>query len=104
MDTAKLAAYVGKQHTDEILLLLGEENNIVKTANLKNPRVTLLLSIFLGMFGIDRLYQSGIKMFLCKLGMLLFSLGTWWIADIGYSIKTTQEANYNKIMALQSFC
>lgn len=99
MDKKKLAHLVGASHLDEIQNLLGETEQLPDNIQLKNPRVTLFLSIFLGMFGIDRLYQSGVKLFLCKMAMLILTLGTWWIADIGYSIPITQELNYKKITA-----
>lgn len=99
MDKKELTRLVGASHLDEIQNLLGETEQLPDNIQLKNPRVTLFLSIFLGMFGIDRLYQSGVKLFLCKMVMLIFTLGTWWIADIGYSIPITQELNYKKITA-----
>lgn len=99
MDKKKLTHLVGASHLDEIQNLLGETGQLPDNIQLKNPRVTLFLSIFLGMFGIDRLYQSGVKLFLYKIAMLLLTLGTWWIADIGYSIPITQELNYKKITA-----
>lgn len=99
MDKKKLTRLVGASHLDEIQNLLGETEQLPDNIQLKNPRITLFLSIFLGMFGIDRLYQSGVKLFLYKIAMLLLTLETWWIADIGYSIPTTQELNYKKITA-----
>ncbi len=99
MNTLEIKKYFGSHHEAEIAAMLNDNANILENIKLKNPRITLILSIFLGMFGIDRLYQSGVKVFLCKLGMLLFSLGTWWLVDIGYSIKMTQDINYNKLLA-----
>lgn len=98
MDANNLTKLIGKSHTEEVKALM-QENDSLSKVSLKNPIVTLILSIFLGIIGIDRLYQGGIKIFLCKLAMVLLTLGTWWIVDIGYSIKVTQEVNYNKIIA-----
>ena len=102
MDKAELKKYFGSHHMNEIEAMLDDAGKIPADIKLKNPKVTLILAIFLGMFGIDRLYQSGVKVFLCKLGMLLFSLGTWWLVDIGYAIKMTQDVNYNKLLAVSA--
>lgn len=99
MDNARLASLVGKDHVEEIRGLVDKNGELPAKVSFRNPKVTLILSIFLGIIAIDRLYQGGIKFFFYKLAMLLLTLGTWWIVDIGYSIKTTQEANYNKIIS-----
>ena len=99
MDTNALRRLVGDNHYDEVAALLDENGKLPVKVSLRNPKVTLILAICLGMFGIDRLYQGGLKYFGCKLGMLCFSLGTWWLVDIGYAISMTQEVNYQKIMA-----
>ncbi|MDO4545434.1 MAG: TM2 domain-containing protein [Bacillota bacterium] len=97
MNVDNLNALVGEHHAEEVRELVSQDEFLLKKAHLRNPKVTLVLAIFLGMFGIDRLYQSGVKVFLCKIAILLLTLGTWWLADIGYSISTTQEVNYNRI-------
>lgn len=102
MDKTELKKYFGSHHMNEIETMLDDAGKLPANIKLKNPKVTLILAIFLGMFGIDRLYQSGVKVFLCKLGMLLFSLGTWWLVDIGYAIKMTQDVNYNKLLAVSA--
>lgn len=99
MDKTELKKYFGSHHMSEIEAMLSADGKLPADIKLKNPKVTLILAIFLGMFGIDRLYQSGIKVCLCKLGMLMFSLGTWWLIDIGYAVKMTQDVNYEKLTA-----
>ena len=98
MDKTEIKKYFGSHHLAEIETMLDETGSLPVDIKLKNPKVTLILAIFLGLFGIDRLYQSGIKVFLCKLGMLLFTLGTWWLVDIGYAVKMTQDVNYNNLL------
>lgn len=99
MDMTTLEKYIGTGHENEIAPFLDENGNLPFSIRFKSPKVTLILSIFLGFTGIDRLYQGGVKIFLCKLAMLVLSLGTWWLADIGYSPKETQRANYEKLIA-----
>lgn len=96
MDRAQIEKFVGKKYADEVQQLLEEDGQLPPGVRLKNPMITLILSIFLGPVGIDRLYQGGPKVFLCKIALVLFTLGTWWLPDIGYSIPMTQEINYRK--------
>ena len=99
MDRAQIEKFVGKKYADEVQQLLEEDGQLPPGVRLKNPMITLILSIFLGPVGIDRLYQGGPKVFLCKIALVLFTLGTWWLPDIGYSIPMTQENNSSKITA-----
>lgn len=96
MDRAQIEKFVGKKYADEVQQLLEEDGQLPPGVRLKNPMITLILSIFLGPVGIDRLYQGGPKVFLCKIALVLFTLGIWWLPDIGYSIPMTQEINYRK--------
>lgn len=92
--------YIGPEHAAETEALLASCNySRLKDLKFKNPRITLILSIFLGFVGIDRLYQGGPKMFLCKLAMTFLTFGTWWLADIYFSKHTVQESNYEKLLA-----
>ncbi|NLD19664.1 MAG: TM2 domain-containing protein [Clostridiales bacterium] len=99
MNDLELKKFVGEKHIEEVRALIGEKGQLPRDLKLKNPKVTLVLSIFLGMVGIDRLYQKGVKLFLYKIAMLTLTLGVWWIPDIGYSIPVTREMNYEKIIA-----
>lgn len=95
-----LKRYVGKEHRSEVEALLKNcENSKLTNLTFKNPTVALILSIFVGMIGIDRLYQGGVKMFACKLAMVILTFGTWWVADIYFSRHTVEEANYEKLLA-----
>lgn len=98
MDTTSLRTLVGDRHAEEISALLDENGSLPGNITLKNPKVTLILAIVLGIFAIDRLYQGGIKLWFCKMAMLLLTIGMWVFVDIGYSIKSTQETNYERIM------
>ncbi|HPR24242.1 MAG TPA: TM2 domain-containing protein [Bacillota bacterium] len=97
----KIQNYIGKGHKDEIETLKNQitESGIDKL-KLKNPKMILILSIFLGFLGIDRLYQGGIKMFLCKIAMVCLTFGTWWLTDIYFAKHCAEEDNYNKILVM----
>ena len=98
-DVEALKKYVGKEHCHEVDVLVNNcEPGELSNLTFKSPTVTLILSIFLGIVGIDRLYQGGPKMFGCKLAMVILTFGTWWIADIYFSRHTVEEANYEKLL------
>lgn len=95
-----IKAYVGKEHAQEAQLLLAScDQSKLSKLSFKNPKVSLVLSVILGFIGIDRLYQGGVKMFACKLVMMVLTFGTWWIADFYYTKYATEEANYEKLLA-----
>ena len=64
----------------------------------KNPTTALLLSIFLGAYGIDRFYIGNTGM---GVGNLLTcgGLGIWAIIDWFMISGSTKEQNYNKLQA-----
>lgn len=100
VDVETLKKYIGKEHSQEIDSLVANcEKTRLADLTFKSPTVALVLSIFLGMFGIDRLYQGGAKMFGCKLAMVILTFGTWWLADIYFSKHTVEEANYERLLA-----
>ncbi len=99
MDEKTLAKYVGKGHVEEVQALIENDSQLLNKVSFKNPFVALVLSIFLGIIGIDRLYQGGISIFACKLALCVLTFGVWWIADMGYSVIMTKETNYKKIIA-----
>ncbi len=72
---------------------------LVSTIELKNPQTILLISIFLGVLGIDRFMIGDIGMGILKLltggvcGILL-------IIDWFTISKKTQDLNFNNVMAL----
>lgn len=99
MDSKTLAKYIGKEHVEEVQVLMEQDSQLADKVSMKNPTVTLILSIFLGMIGIDRLYQGGISKFACKLILCIITFGVWWLPDLGYSVIMTKETNYKKIIA-----
>ena len=99
MDANTLTKYIGKEHVEEVQTLMENDSQLLNKVSFKNPVVALVLSIFLGIIGIDRLYQGGVSVFACKLLLCLLTFGVWWIAYLGYSVIMTKETNYKKIIA-----
>lgn len=62
-----------------------------------SPVTTLLFSIFLGMFGVDRFYQKNVKLGILKLLLCPFTLYIWWIVDIFFSSNSVRRDNFDKV-------
>ena len=70
----------------------------LSTIQFKNPTTALLLSIFLGAYGIDRFYIGNTGMGVGKL-LTCGGLGIWAIIDWFMISGSTKEQNYNKLQA-----
>lgn len=68
------------------------------TIQFKNPLTSLLLSIFVGEFGIDRFYMGDTGLGVAKL-LTCGGLGVWWLVDLFLVYGTTKEKNNNRLQA-----
>ncbi len=69
---------------------------------LKKPVTTLLLSIFLGGFAVDRFYIGDVGIGLAKLFLGWLTCGIWAFIDIFLVYKKTKQKNYANItLAIQ---
>lgn len=64
----------------------------------KNPTTALILSIFVGLYGIDRFYLGNTGMGIGKL-LTCGGLGIWAIIDWFLILDATKEQNYFKLQA-----
>lgn len=66
-------------------------------AQLKDPTVSLVLSILLGAYGIDRIYIGEVGLGILKL-LTCGGLGVWWLIDLFLIMERTRENNLNQFM------
>ena len=66
-------------------------------AQLKDPTISLVLSILLGAYGIDRIYIGEVGLGILKL-LTCGGLGVWWLIDLFLIMERTRENNLNQLM------
>lgn len=110
MDQQKIDMYIlanQRYFPSEKILYLKEklssmdENKfaLLATVELKDPTTLLLISLFLGQFGIDRFMLGDTGMGVLKL-LTGGCCGILTIIDWFTIMKNTREANFSKVMAL----
>ena len=65
-----------------------------------NPNLVLTLSLFLGMFGIDRMVIGDVGIGICKLLFGFFTFGIWPLVDIFFCYKKAKEKNFNNLTSV----
>jgi TM2 domain-containing membrane protein YozV len=81
---------------EKLLSMDDSKWGILSTIQFKNPNTALLLSIFLGGYGIDRFYIGNTGLGIGKL-LTCGGLGIWAIVDWFLISGSTKEENYNKL-------
>ena len=66
-------------------------------AQLKDPTISLVRSILLGAYGIDRIYIGEVGLGILKL-LTCGGLGVWWLIDLFLIMERTRENNLNQLM------
>ncbi len=83
----------------ERLEKLEDPNDVLVYTSFKTPVISLILSLFLGYLGIDRLYVGDIGLGILKL-ITCGGLGIWTIIDWFLIMKVTRRKNYEKLAIL----
>ena len=84
---------------DTLLTIPEDRLDILHTLNLNNPTVILVLSIFLGQFGVDRFMIGDIGLGIGKL-LTLGGCGIWHIIDLFLISERVKNKNYEVMMRL----
>ncbi len=67
-------------------------------ANVKSPKTTLYLSLFLFFFGADRMYSGYVGLGICKLFFGVATFFIWNFVDVFVAHKDARKKNLEKIM------
>lgn len=83
---------------EKLLTLDDSKWGVLTTIQFKNPTTALLLSIFLGVYGVDRFYTGDTGIGVGKL-LTCGGFGIWAIIDWFLISNATKEQNYKKLQA-----
>lgn len=84
---------------DKLRTMDDEKFSLLSTVELKDPTTLLLISIFLGVFGIDRFMIGDTGIGILKL-LTLGCCGILTVVDWFTIQNKAKEVNFNKVMAL----
>ena len=70
---------------------------VVCLSQLKDPTTSLILSLLIGAYGVDRFYVGDIGLGVVKL-LTCGGAGIWWIIDLFLIMDTTRQRNFEKLM------
>jgi TM2 domain-containing membrane protein YozV len=68
-------------------------------SQLKDPTITLILSIIVGWYGIDRIYLGDVGLGIFKL-LTCGGVGIWWLIDLFVISDLARTKNYESLMNL----
>lgn len=69
------------------------------TAQMKEPSLVLVLSVFVGYFGVDRFYLGDIVLGILKL-LTGGICGIWWLVDLFLIMNKTREVNLQHLLSI----
>jgi len=75
---------------------------MLASLDLKDPVLLLLLSIFVGEFGVDRFVIGDTGLGVAKL-LTLGGCGIWWLIDCFLIMDRTRDKNYEKLTQVFGF-
>ena len=84
---------------DKLCTMDDEKFTLISTVKMKDPIALFLVSIFLGIFGIDQFMIGNIGMGVFKL-LTFGGFGILTMIDWSTISQKTKEANFNKLMML----
>lgn len=87
---------------ERLATLSKSEQESLMGVNMKNPQVALILSIFLGQFGVDRFYIGHIGLGFAKLFLSWLTLGIWPLVDWFLIMNATKRENYKNLSTIVS--
>lgn len=78
---------------------LSEQQITYTMMDMKDPTISIILSVLAGSLGIDRFYIGDIGLGIAKL-LTCGGLGIWWFIDLFLIMDKTKEKNYQHFMQM----
>ena len=89
------------QLRERMLTLNEEQLQSIECISFKDPTTLLIISIFIGAFGVDRFMLGDVGLGVAKLLITIFTLfclgWIWWLIDLFFIMDKTREFNYKKV-------
>jgi len=82
---------------EKLLSLEDDKFDLIQMIQLKDPTISLIISLFFGVLGIDRMLIGDIGLGVAKL-LTAGGCGIWTIIDWFYIMEATREKNYAKFI------
>lgn len=111
LNMKKLPSYNITELKTWLLSLDANQMSAIECIELKDPTIMLVISFFLGPFGVDRFMLGDTKNGVFKLLLLIFffliitAIGSfvWWIIDMVKISDMTKDYNYEQIVNAHSY-
>ncbi len=71
-------------------------------STLKDPTIAMILSVLLGVYGVDRFYIGDVGIGAGKL-LTGGGCGIWWIIDLFFIMGATKQKNTEKVMQMLAY-
>ncbi|MEG1751991.1 MAG: TM2 domain-containing protein [Clostridia bacterium] len=84
---------------NKIKAMTPEQREYASCAKYNNPITILLLSIFLGFFGVDRFAIGDLGVGVAKLLLGWLTMGIWPLVDIFFCYKKAKIKNFNTLIS-----
>lgn len=99
MCSSKVPATAIPTLRDKLMACEDEANAMVMISDMKDPTIALVLSIVVGIYGVDRFYIGDTGL---GVGKLLTCGGAWvwWLIDLFLIMDATRNKNMEKLMYL----
>ena len=90
------------QLRERMLALNEEQLQSIECISFKDPTMLLIISIFIGEFGVDRFMLGDVGLGVAKLLITIFTMFVfggwiWWLIDLFFVMNKTREFNYKKV-------
>lgn len=84
---------------EKLVKIPEKDQSLVQSIPLKNPIITLILSLFFGCLAFDRFYLGDIGLGIIKIISVIFVIGSIWvILDWFLTFHKTKKLNYDRVM------
>lgn len=75
------------------------ETAAIYMSQLKDPTISLIISVIVGAYGVDRFYLGDVEIGVAKL-LTCGGAGIWWLVDLFLIMDATKKKNYETLLMM----